>query len=95
VKQSNKRGFVTFAKTGAPNSRSTQIFINYADNSNLDSQGFAPFGQVISGMEAVDKFYSYGRQNVPDQGLITAEGNAYLQRDYPKLDFIKKATIEK
>jgi len=95
VKQSNKRGFVTFAKTAAPNSRSTQIFINYADNSSLDSQGFAPFGQVVSGMEAVDKFYSYGRQNVPDQGLITAEGNAYLQRDYPKLDFIKKATIEK
>ena len=94
VKQSNKRGFVTFAKTSAPNSRSTQIFINYADNSNLDPQGFAPFGQVISGMEAVDKFYSYGRQNVPDQSLITAEGNAYLQRDYPKLDFIKKATIE-
>lgn len=94
VKQSNKRGFVTFAKTGAPNSRSTQIFINYADNSNLDSQGFAPFGQVVSGMEAVDKFYSYGRQNVPDQGQITAEGNAYLQKEYPKLDYIKKATIE-
>lgn len=94
VKQSNKRGFVTFAKTGAPNSRSTQIFINYADNSNLDSQGFAPFGQVVSGMEAVDKFYSYGRQNVPDQGQITSEGNAYLQKEYPKLDYIKKATIE-
>lgn len=95
VKQSNKRGFVTFAKTGAPNSRSTQIFINYGDNSFLDAQGFSPFGQVLSGMEAVDKFYSYGKQNVPDQGLITAEGNAYLQRDYPKLDFIKKATVEK
>ena len=95
VKQSNKRGYVTFAKTAAPNSRSTQIFINYADNSSLDSQGFAPFGQVVSGMETVDKFESYGRNNVPDQGMITAEGNAYLQRDYPKLDFIKKATIEK
>lgn len=94
VKQSNKRGFVTFAKTNAPNSRSTQFYINYADNSALDAQGFAPFGQVISGMEAADKLYSYGRQNVPDQGLITAEGNAYLQKDYPKLDFIKKATIE-
>src|SRR5204863_1716613 len=54
VKQSNKRGFVTFAKTSAPNSRSTQIFINYGDNANLDPQGFAPFGQVTSGMEAVD-----------------------------------------
>ena len=94
VKQSNKRGFVTFAKTGAPNSRSTQFYINYADNSSLDSQGFAPFGQVVSGMEAVDKFESYGRNNVPDQGMITAEGNAYLQKDYPKLTVIKKATIE-
>ena len=95
VKQSNKRGFVTFAKTAAPNSRSTQFFINYGDNSSLDSQGFAPFGQVVSGMETVDKFESYGRNNVPDQGMITAEGNAYLQKDYPKLTVIKKATIEK
>ena len=95
VKQSNKRGFVTFAKTAAPNSRSTQIFINYADNSSLDAQGFAPFGQVTSGMEIVDKFGTYGRTNVPDQGMITSEGNAYLQRDYPKLTVINKATIEK
>jgi peptidyl-prolyl cis-trans isomerase A (cyclophilin A) len=96
VKQSNKRGFVTFAKTAAPNSRSTQIFINYADNSSsLDPQGFAPFGQVVTGMEVVDKFGTYGRTNVPDQGMITAEGNAYLQKDYPKLTVIKKATIEK
>jgi len=94
VKQSNKRGFVTFAKTGAPNSRSTQIFINYADNSSLDPQGFAPFGQVVSGMEAVDKFESYGRNNVPDQGMLGAEGEDYLKRDYPKLTVIKKATIE-
>jgi peptidyl-prolyl cis-trans isomerase A (cyclophilin A) len=93
VKQSNTRGFVTFAKTGAPNSRSTQFFINYGNNANLDSQGFAPFGQVLSGMEAVDKFEAY--KNVPDQGMITAEGNAYLQKDYPKLTVIKKATIEK
>ena len=95
VKQSNKRGFVTFAKTAAPNSRSTQIFINYGDNSSLDSQGFAPFGQVISGMEAVDKFETYGRNNVPDQGEITKSGNAYLQKEYPKLTVIKKATLEK
>jgi peptidyl-prolyl cis-trans isomerase A (cyclophilin A) len=95
VKQSNKRGFVTFAKTGAPNSRSTQFYINYGDNSTLDPQGFAPFGQILSGMEAVDKLYTYGKSNVPDQSMISAEGNAYLQRDYPKLDFIKKATIEK
>jgi cyclophilin family peptidyl-prolyl cis-trans isomerase len=94
VKQSNKRGYVTFAKTNAPNSRSTQFYINYADNSALDSQGFAPFGQVTSGMEAVDKFESYGRNNVPDQGMLTSEGEAYLKRDYPKLTVIKKATIE-
>jgi peptidyl-prolyl cis-trans isomerase A (cyclophilin A) len=93
VKQSNTRGMVTFAKTGAPNSRSTQIFINYGNNARLDADGFAPFGRVTSGMEAVDKFEAY--KNVPDQGLITAEGNAYLQRDYPKLTVIKKATIEK
>ena len=93
VKQSNTRGFVTFAKTGAPNSRSTQFFINYGNNASLDAQGFAPFGQVLSGMEVVDKFEAY--KNVPDQGMITAEGNAYLQRDYPKLTVIKKATIEK
>jgi peptidyl-prolyl cis-trans isomerase A (cyclophilin A) len=95
VKQSNKRGFVTFAKTGAPNSRSTQFYINYGNNGALDAQGFAPFGQVISGMEFVDKFYTYGKQNVPDQGEITKSGNAYLQKEYPKLDYIKKATIEK
>jgi peptidyl-prolyl cis-trans isomerase A (cyclophilin A) len=95
VKQSNTRGMVTFAKTGAPNSRSTQFYINYGNNASLDPQGFAPFGQVLSGMEAVDKLYSYGKANVPDQSMITAEGNAYLQKEYPKLDFIKKATIEK
>jgi len=95
VKQSNKRGFVTFAKSSAPNSRSTQVFINFVDNTGLDGQGFAPFGQVVEGMENVDKLYSgYGRQNVPDQGRITAEGNAYLAKEYPKLDYIKKATIE-
>ncbi len=95
VKASNKRGFVTFAKTGAPNSRSTQFFINYADNSRLDKDGFAPFGQVIEGMAVVDKLYSYGSSNVPDQGRITNEGNLYLAAQYPKLDYIKTATIEK
>jgi peptidyl-prolyl cis-trans isomerase A (cyclophilin A) len=95
VKQSNKRGYVTFAKSGLPNSRSTQVFINFVDNPNLDSQGFAPFGQVVEGMSNVDKLYSgYGRNNVPDQGRITTEGNAYLNKEYPKLDYIKKATIE-
>jgi peptidyl-prolyl cis-trans isomerase A (cyclophilin A) len=94
VKQSNKRGYVSFATAG-PNTRTTQVFINFQDNAGLDKQGFAPFGEVVEGMNVVDKLYSgYGRNNVPDQGRITTEGNAYLQKSYPKLDYIKKATIE-
>jgi peptidyl-prolyl cis-trans isomerase A (cyclophilin A) len=99
VKQSNKRGFVTFAHAG-PNSRTTQFFINLADNSNLDRQGFPPIGEVTSGMDVVEKLYSgYGdgppRGKGPSQSQITAEGNAYLMKDFPKLDYVKKATIEK
>ena len=95
VKESNKRGYVSFAKSSAPNSRSTQFFINFVDNTGLDAQGFSPFGQVVSGMEVVDKLYSgYGRTNVPDQQRITAEGNAYLLKEYPKLDYVRRATIE-
>jgi peptidyl-prolyl cis-trans isomerase A (cyclophilin A) len=94
VKESNKRGYITFATSG-PNSRTTQVFINFDDNAGLDKQGFAPFGQVTQGMNVVDKLYSgYGRNNVPDQGRIIAEGNAYLTKTYPKLDYVKKATIE-
>lgn len=95
AKQSNVRGFVTFAKESSPNTRYTMVFINYKDNSYLDADGFAPFGQVVVGMDVVDKLYSgYGRTNVPDQRRIKTEGNAYLTAEYPKLDFIKKATIE-
>ena len=94
VTQGNTRGFVTFAKSSAPNSRTTQVFINFADNSRLNRDGFAPFGKVISGMEFVDKIYAaYGQQ--PDQGRIQTEGTAYLTKNFPKLDYIKKATIEK
>jgi cyclophilin family peptidyl-prolyl cis-trans isomerase len=98
VKQSNKRGFITFATAG-PNTRTTQVFINYKDNSSsLDSQGFAPFGQVTSGMDVVDKLYKdYGegapRGRGPEQGRLQQEGNAYLTKDFPKLDYIKTATI--
>ncbi len=91
--QSNKKGFVTFATRG-PNTRTTQVFVNFKDNSFLDGQGFTPFGQVVSGMEIVEHINSqYGEK--PNQGSIQSEGNAYLNKDFPKLDFVKKATIEK
>jgi peptidyl-prolyl cis-trans isomerase A (cyclophilin A) len=98
VKQSNKRGNITFATSG-PNSRTTQVFVNFKDNAGLDGQGFAPFGQIVTGMDVVDKLYAeYGEGapngRGPDQMRVQAEGNAYLTKDFPKLDFIKKATIE-
>jgi peptidyl-prolyl cis-trans isomerase A (cyclophilin A) len=94
VKESNKRGYVTFAQTSAPNSRSTQIFVNYKDNSFLDSQRFAPFGQVVSGMDAVDKINADAGEK-PNQGSIQSQGNVYLKAAFPKLDYVKKATLEK
>jgi len=94
VKQSNTRGYVTFAKTGAPNSRSSQIFINYGSNAGLDPQGFAPFGKVISGMEVVDAISSAHRES-PDQNAIRTRGNAYLKSSFPKLDYINTARIIK
>ncbi len=91
-KQSNKRGYITFANAG-PNTRSTQVFINFKDNAFLDNQGFAPFGRVASGMEVVEKISSeYGEK--PNQGSIQTQGNAYLNKEFPKLDYVKKATIE-
>ena len=94
VKESNKKGYVTFAQTSAPNSRSTQIFVNYKDNAFLDGQRFAPFGRVISGMEAVEKINSEAGEK-PNQGAIQSQGNAYLKKEFPKLDYVKTATIEK
>jgi peptidyl-prolyl cis-trans isomerase A (cyclophilin A) len=96
--QSNKRGYITFATSG-PNSRTTQVFINFKDNTFLDSQGFAPFGQVVSGMNVVDSLHSgYGEGapsgKGPDQGRIQMEGNDYLTKSFSQLDYIKKATIE-
>jgi peptidyl-prolyl cis-trans isomerase A (cyclophilin A) len=99
VKESNKRGYVTFATAG-PNTRTTQVFINFRDNAGLDGQGFAPFGRVISGMDVVDKLYAgYGEGapsgRGPNQGQIQAEGNAYLTKSFPQLDYVKTATIAK
>ena len=99
VKQSNKRGFITYAMAG-PNTRTSQVFINFGDNASLDSQGFSPFGRVVSGMNVVDALNAeYGegapRGRGPDQSRVQMEGNVYLARDFGKLDFVKKATIEK
>ncbi|HVW86048.1 MAG TPA: peptidylprolyl isomerase [Bryobacteraceae bacterium] len=92
VKTTNARGTITFAATSAPNSRSTHMFINYADNARLDQMGFAPIGKVVSGMENVDQIYS-GDGERPDQEQIRDEGNAYLQKEFPNLDYIKTARI--
>ena len=95
--QSNQRGVVTFATAG-PNTRTTQFFINFRDNSFLDNQGFPPIGKVIQGDDVLDKLYrGYGegapQGNGPDQGRIQAEGNAYLKAQFPNLDAIKTARI--
>jgi peptidyl-prolyl cis-trans isomerase A (cyclophilin A) len=99
VKESNKRGYVTFATAG-PNTRTTQLFISFGDNAGLDKQGFAPFGRISAGMDIVDKIYSgYGegapRGKGPDQGRTQDEGNAYLTKEFARLDYIKSATIAK
>ena len=99
VSQSNKRGMVTYAMAG-PDTRTTQLFINFKDNTGLDGQGFAPFGRVVEGLPVVDSLYSgYGegapRGMGPDQGRAQSEGNAYLKGSFPKLDFVKTARLAK
>jgi peptidyl-prolyl cis-trans isomerase A (cyclophilin A) len=96
--QTNARGTVCFARTGQPHSRSTQFFISYRDNSYLDDSGFSAFGEVIEGMDVADGLYSgYGegapRGNGPNQGRLQTEGNAYLERDFPDLDYVKTASV--
>lgn len=100
VKQSNKSMYITYAMGASPDTRTTQVFINYGNNANLDSMGFAPFGEVIEGKDVVNKIHTgYGegapRGKGPEQGRVQMEGNAYLMKNFPKLDYIKKATIEK
>jgi peptidyl-prolyl cis-trans isomerase A (cyclophilin A) len=97
VKGSNTRGAITFATAG-PNTRTTQLFINFGDNSNLDGMGFSSFGKVVEGMDVVDKIngeYGEGapRGRGPDQGRVQMEGNAFLKKEFPNLDYIKSATI--
>jgi peptidyl-prolyl cis-trans isomerase A (cyclophilin A) len=99
VKGTNSPMTITFA-TGGPNTRTTQVFINFGNNAALDKQGFAPFGKVIEGEDVVRKIFSgYGegapRGKGPEQGRIQAEGNAYLTKEFPKMDYIKSATITK
>jgi len=98
VKQTNTRGMISFATAG-PNTRTTQLFINYGDNSRLDGMGFAPFGRVTDGMDVVDRLYAaYGegapQGGGPEQGAVQMRGNAYLEKDFPHLDYIKKVTLE-
>mmetsp|Transcript_15894 Transcript_15894/g.40402 ORF Transcript_15894/g.40402 Transcript_15894/m.40402 type:complete len:245 (+) Transcript_15894:55-789(+) len=88
---SNKRGTVTFAKSGE-NTRTTQIFINFSDNGNLDSMGFPPFGEVVEGMDAVDAInQEYGES--PQQGMIQEQGSRYLKTKFPKLTYVKTTSI--
>jgi peptidyl-prolyl cis-trans isomerase A (cyclophilin A) len=90
-KQSNTRGFITFAFADA-NSRTTQVFFNFSDNSYLDELGFSPFGKVTKGLDVLDAIYNkYGE--TPDQNKIQLEGNTYLEKAFPNLDYIKSATI--
>jgi peptidyl-prolyl cis-trans isomerase A (cyclophilin A) len=94
--QHNVRGFVSYGTTGQPNSRGTQLFINYKDNSYLDATGFVPIGQVTEGMEVADMLNSeYGSAPQNQQGRIHDEGNKFLIASFPKLDYIKTATIGK
>lgn len=92
VVASNTRGMVTYAMSSAPNSRTTQIFVNYGDNSRLDEDGFAPFGRVLEGMAVLDQLHG-GYGGTPNQGQIQAEGNAYLEENFPELDYVVSATV--
>ena len=98
VKQSNTRGFVGYAMTG-PNTRTTQLYINLVDNSRNDREGFAPIGRVVEGMEVVDRLYSGydesagGGMRGGKQGKLFESGNAYLDREFPRLDKLIRARV--
>jgi len=97
VKQSNTKGYISFAMAG-PNTRTTQMFINFGDNERLDGMGFSPFGKVTEGMDVVESIYSgYGEGAPsgmgPDQGRVQMQGNAYLKAEFPRMDYIKSAQL--
>jgi len=92
VKKSNTRGVLSFAASGDPDTRTTQVFFNLADNSRLDKVGFAGIGVISKGIEVVDSLYA-GDRELPDQAKIERIGNSYLQKEFPNLDYIKTATI--
>jgi peptidyl-prolyl cis-trans isomerase A (cyclophilin A) len=97
VAESNKKGYITYAMAG-PDTRTTQFFINYGNNTRLDDMGFSPFGKVASGMDVVESIYAgYGEGAPsgmgPDQGRVQMQGNAYLKKDFPKMDYIKSAEL--
>jgi peptidyl-prolyl cis-trans isomerase A (cyclophilin A) len=96
VKESNKRGKLTFAMAGSPDTRSTQLFINLGNNTNLDAMGFAPICEIdAEGMKIADQLHGgYGETITDKQGRIISEGNAFLKKDYPELDYIKTARLE-
>ena len=98
VKQTNAKGYISYAMAG-PNTRTTQLFINFGNNANLDSSGFSPFGKVTEGMAVVESIYSgYGEGAPsgmgPDQGLVQRQGNKYLKSEFPKMDYILTAAIQ-
>lgn len=91
VVHSNTRGTIVFATSG-PNTRRNQFFINYSDNARLDGMGFSPFGRVVEGMSVVDSIYA-GYGEAPDQSRIARDGNEFLRQRFPRLDYIKSASI--
>lgn len=91
---SNAPGTLCFAKTGRPNSRSTQMFVNLGNNANLDAQGFTPFGSVVEGMDVVRKINTEYGENRPNvQGDFKDQGNAYIMKQFPNIDLIKSVTL--
>jgi cyclophilin family peptidyl-prolyl cis-trans isomerase len=99
ARASNVRGMIAYAMTG-PNTRTTQLFVSLVDNSRLDAQGFAPIGRVVSGMDVVDRIYGgYGESagggmRAGKQARMMEEGNAHLDRDYPRLDRLIRAVVK-